>query len=344
MKPLALAIDDDQLLLANVARRLDLIGHAVQTAGSVEEARISLRCGTAFDYVLLDLELPIANGQLPDKQHGLNLLGHINDVDQHLPVVVMTAHDHDSSDLSAEVMRHGRAVDYLRKPFPTPPSRHQTLESAVRQAYQRRREHHQKAQPQTRPFPGGQLDFHPDRVEFHGVVLCGDEDSGMMRRILDLLYRHRGGNQWLWMTGSDLADKVGAAEAGSVASAIAAFRKRVCLLLLEQGRIACPADGIIRSSRSGYALGTQITPAGVTASPEPCEDSPIDGDGLTGRQRQILDRLRAGERLRNRSMQEDFGISERTVKRDMGELRSRGLARYDGAGNQGAWVLVTPAP
>ena len=346
MTPLALAIDDDPLLLSNLAQRLQLIGHTVETADSVEEARNALRRGQSFDYVLLDLELPIDQGSLPDKQHGLNLLGFINQHDTHLPVVVMTAHDHDSSDLSAEVMRHGRAIDYLRKPFPSPPSRHQTLESAVRQAYQRRREHYQHVDQSTRPFQGGRLEFFPDRVEFLGVAICGDEDSGMMRRILDLLHGHGSAHGWRWMTGAVIADRVGAADAGSVASTIGSFRKRITHLLLEKRRVTCPGDAVIRSGKAGYALGDLIDPGGsVEEGPHGrAEEKPVEygaqAEGLNERQRAILGRLQAGDRLRNRVLQDDLGISERTVKRDMAVLRKLGRARFDGVGLLGVWVLA----
>lgn len=342
MTPKALVIDDDSMLIDNVTRRLDQVGHTCQGVGTVDHARTSLQPGHDFDYVLLDLELPLDDDSIPDKQNGLNLLGIINRTDPDLPVVVMTAHDHDSSDLSAEVMRHGRAVDYLRKPFPSPPTRHQTLESAVKMAYARRLEQSLQSKTPVKTFQGGELQFFEDRVEILGVTICRDADSGLIRRILDSLAQARSGTTWGRVKGEELAEATFAADSGSIASTISDFRKRVRHQFLEEKNMDCPVEGIITSNRLGYSLAPPIRISNDSpAAQEPTTKK--NGPILNDRQRAILGRLQAGEELRNRDLRESFAVSDRTIKRDMNILKRQGLAQFSGYGAAGAWCGASNA-
>ncbi len=338
MMPKALVIDDDTLLLDNVARRLDQIGHTCHCVGTVDLARASLHAGHDFDYVLLDLELPFDAEAIPDKQNGLNLLGAINRIDPELPVVVMTAHDHDSSDLSAEVMRHGRAVDYVRKPFPSPPTRHQTLEAAAKQACARRLEHNLSREAPVKAFEGGVLSFHDDRVELLGVTICGDDESGLMRRILDRLAGAHTGNTWRIIKGDRLAELTGAADAGSISSTVSNFRRRVAHLFMQHLRVTVAPDSIVRSNKDGYALASGIRVDGAVPSADAKKNGvPADADGLNKRQRSIADLLKAGTKLRKGDICDKFSVSDRTAKRDLCLLRERGLAEFVGHGTAGAW-------
>lgn len=62
MKPLALVIEDDPAIREALGDRLDSLGHDHHSVGSQSEARERLgRC--TYDYVLLDLELPVRFGR-----------------------------------------------------------------------------------------------------------------------------------------------------------------------------------------------------------------------------------------------------------------------------------------
>jgi DNA-binding NtrC family response regulator len=104
-------IADDQ---ADVLKALRLLlrpeGYEIKTASSVEEIIDSVNRND-FDIVLMDLNY--IRGETSGRQ-GLDLLKRINQIDESLPVVVMTAWS--SIELAVEVMRCG-ARDFIQKPW-----------------------------------------------------------------------------------------------------------------------------------------------------------------------------------------------------------------------------------
>ena len=101
-----LVVDDDTDLLGLITRQLTGVGHQVETAESVERARILLGGGD-FDLLLTDLEMPDGTG--------IDLLKSAREVDPSLVVILLTGHA--TVDTAVEAMKLG-AFDYLRKPFP----------------------------------------------------------------------------------------------------------------------------------------------------------------------------------------------------------------------------------
>jgi DNA-binding NtrC family response regulator len=104
-------IADDQ---ADVLKALRLLlkpaGYEITTASSVEEI-IAAVSHNDFDVVLMDLNY--VRGETSGRQ-GLDLLKKIGQIDESLPVVVMTAWS--SIELAVQVMRHG-ARDFVQKPW-----------------------------------------------------------------------------------------------------------------------------------------------------------------------------------------------------------------------------------
>ncbi|MHC4204239.1 MAG: sigma-54-dependent transcriptional regulator [Planctomycetota bacterium] len=104
-------IADDQ---ADVLKALRLLlkpeGYEIKTASSVEEI-IDVVNSIDLDVVLMDLNY--VRGETSGKQ-GLDLLKRIHQIDESLPVVVMTAWG--SIELAVEAMRHG-ARDFVQKPW-----------------------------------------------------------------------------------------------------------------------------------------------------------------------------------------------------------------------------------
>jgi DNA-binding NtrC family response regulator len=96
-----------------------------------KKARNSLR-EKRFDYVLLDLELPLRRGRPASLEAGKNLLRDAiaNPLIQRVGFIVVTAFGHDTPDLAVEVMKIG-AVDFVRKPY-------HGLENAIRDFLKRR--------------------------------------------------------------------------------------------------------------------------------------------------------------------------------------------------------------
>ena len=104
-------IADDQ---ADVLKALRLLlkpeGYEIKTASSVEEI-IDAIINIDLDVVLMDLNY--IRGETSGRQ-GLDLLKRIHQIDESLPVVVMTAWA--SVELAVEAMRHG-AHDFIQKPW-----------------------------------------------------------------------------------------------------------------------------------------------------------------------------------------------------------------------------------
>ena len=104
-------IADDQ---ADVLKALRLLlrpeGYKIKTASSVEDIIDEVNSND-FDVVLMDLNY--IRGETSGQQ-GLDLLKRIHQIDESLPVVVMTAWS--SIELAVEVMRCG-ARDFIQKPW-----------------------------------------------------------------------------------------------------------------------------------------------------------------------------------------------------------------------------------
>ncbi|HEY0189805.1 MAG TPA: sigma-54 dependent transcriptional regulator [Kofleriaceae bacterium] len=98
-----LLVDDEPGVLFTLSELLTERGHRVIQARSGDEA---LRVMDEADAVLTDLSMP--------GMDGLALMSHINQRDQTLPVILLTAHG--SEKVAVAAMKQG-AYDYLKKPF-----------------------------------------------------------------------------------------------------------------------------------------------------------------------------------------------------------------------------------
>lgn len=114
-------VDDEQNIREALCEYLGSINnHLVQTASSGQEALDIFEAGS-FDCAFLDINMP--------GMSGVELLGRLKEMDQSLPVVIMTGSP--SLDAAIDTMRQG-ASDFLIKPF----NLHQikaTLERVVRE-------------------------------------------------------------------------------------------------------------------------------------------------------------------------------------------------------------------
>ncbi|MBA3241883.1 MAG: sigma-54-dependent Fis family transcriptional regulator [Acidobacteria bacterium] len=101
-----LIVDDEEAARYGVRRALSSFNYRIDEAGSVEEARVSMRANDP-DLLLLDVNLP--------GQSGLEFLGELAAAGDKSPLVVMiTAYG--SERLAVEAIKAG-AYDYLSKPF-----------------------------------------------------------------------------------------------------------------------------------------------------------------------------------------------------------------------------------
>src|ERR1044071_5093262 len=100
-----LIVEDEPKMSRLLQIGLEEDGYHVQVAGSAERALKCLREETA-DLVITDLRMP--------GMGGLEFLQEAKKLNEHLPVIVMTAYG--SVETAVEAMKAG-AADYVLKPF-----------------------------------------------------------------------------------------------------------------------------------------------------------------------------------------------------------------------------------
>ncbi|MBC24552.1 MAG: hypothetical protein CMJ32_11660 [Phycisphaerae bacterium] len=100
-----LVVDDKEMMRDSVATILSRRGHTVWSAAHGDAALERMSKGMP-DLVVTDLQMP--------RMNGLELLGEIKDLDDQVPVIVMTAFG--TIETAVEAMKIG-AFDYVTKPF-----------------------------------------------------------------------------------------------------------------------------------------------------------------------------------------------------------------------------------
>jgi DNA-binding NtrC family response regulator len=98
-------VDDERSISDALGMILSQLGHHVDSAKSIQEARELLK-GSPYDLIFMDLRLPDGSG--------IDLLTHVKSDTPYTEVVVMTAHG--SLDITIEAIKRG-AFYYLEKPF-----------------------------------------------------------------------------------------------------------------------------------------------------------------------------------------------------------------------------------
>lgn len=100
-----LAVDDNEINLRIISKNLEKKGVSVQTFFSPIEALASVRSGTKYDLVIVDLQMPEMNG--------FELAAEIRKVLPHVPIIASSA---DSNNETLELALQSGMNDYLLKP------------------------------------------------------------------------------------------------------------------------------------------------------------------------------------------------------------------------------------
>ena len=355
----ALVVDDSPAILEDVRDRLESIGHTCECVSSIQHARDRLG-KNSYSYILLDLEIPVRYGRPPRIQNGQNLLREVRRIKgyEDIPIVVMTSHGHDGSDLAVEVLRCNGALDYVRKPFA---SNGHTLEKAIHDALATSGRSHPGAskwssavkdkQPQI--FESGELVFSDTRVELCQVKICGGAESGMIRCILDELRHTNRHGRFVRYDGSELAELVGCDRGqNGVAEAVRDFRNTVCEIMLEEANIKMDRlrDIILNDRRYGYRFSSKITvrnaddPANVPESKihDPI-NVPVKSENVlenNERQKWAIEQMQSNGEFRKAAIIKEFKCANKTAERDLRDLRSRGLIEFVGPAKTGHWRLM----
>ena len=101
-----LIIDDEECMRDSCCQVLSKAGYRVETAVN-GEAGLAKVSETEFDVALVDLDMPGASG--------LEVMDRLNEISPGIIRIVVTGNT--SIDLEKEVIRKGRAMNYLTKPF-----------------------------------------------------------------------------------------------------------------------------------------------------------------------------------------------------------------------------------
>lgn len=284
MKHRALIVEDDPEIAESVTETLDSLGHEHVWVKSQEEARTQIADGE-FTYVLLDLQIPVRFGRgLACIEYGEHLARDVyqSPTMHSVPIIVMTAYGKEGLEIAAPLCEHG-VVDFINKPFPRTGRTLASLIQSVLDRVYRKRQRTSHDRPK-KPLQAGELVFYDDRVELCGIKICGENDCGIMRPILDTLRERRPDGHYKAFSGAELARRAGADRGqNAAAEAIRGFRQKVQQLLLDELNIECgPCDVIENDRRHGYRFSEKVAARGhdERANRTACSDrGPVTPDG-----------------------------------------------------------------
>ncbi len=127
----ALVVDDDADICRLVSDRLKAMGHDCDCVNCIEDARLLVN-ENKYNYVILDMELPVRYGSLPDINTGVFFLSMLRDkyTRDELPIIVITAKMEDRKNISLpSQVFYREANDMLLKPLES--IGEHTLESSI---------------------------------------------------------------------------------------------------------------------------------------------------------------------------------------------------------------------
>lgn len=339
---------------------VDSLGHEFAGAASQEEARELIE-SERFDYVFLDLEIPVKLGRnAPRLQNGINLLCELMDhFGNRVPLIVTTGQGTNGPDICRECMKAGTA-DYVVKPFP---STGRTLEKVILEALGevghgngQRRSRRKKPHGPPQQFAGCNMRLFSRRVEIHGVEKL---ILPLMHDILEALSERRPTGQYVAYAGADIIEPLDVScGQNGIASQVLEFRKHVEERLLNEANITIERKSIIESGGPGYRfkewmtceMGNRPRTLAVDESPQN-ESSIVDSDNpFTGseafrdyneRQQWVLKQLKPEVQLQARHVVDHIGCSSTTAKRVLMSLKSAGVIRFSGSARAGVYQLTS---
>ncbi len=116
--------------------------------------------------------------------------------------------------------------------------------------------------------------------------------------------------------------------------------------MLKRANQMLTESSVLVSGAGGYRLAPGITVEVLDAPPSPSPGKPVVvagpvlPEGLRWNERQvaIAARLAAGATVRRKDLEVEFGVSEKTLKRDLATMKARGLAVPQGNGSDHTWM------
>ena len=333
--------DDAKIKVEAIDPWLDSLGFESDWAQSQEEAN-GLLVASEYDLILLDLKIPSRPGGQDVPEFGKNLLKQIRArKGRDVPVILITGEYQHCVDLMIELQEIG--IDgSIAKPFPTVG---RTLAVVIEDVLARHRRF-RMANPGTddqplEPFDGAVLAYHPDHIDLGGVTICEKSQRGCAWQILQALGQKDGRGNYVHLQSTALARQIKPKPIqNTLFRAISTLRDRIEKAMKRCGK-DCGREDVIGHDEGGYHLTEKIiveaygedgTPVGHSDSNGRKASSSNDARPklqLNEKQRWALAHVAENGTLTRREVEKQFGISDRTAKRLLGELTEAGLIEFD---------------
>ena len=177
-------------------------------------------------------------------------------------------------------------------------------------------------------FLQGEMVFHPDRIELCGVTIITDRGSEYSIRMMAAL-RHRRNSRYVRLSATRLAGLINAPGVGTITGCAKTIRDNITERLRADLNIECGKYDVLDHGKQGYFLRESITVRdGASEDDAPPEAAPEPGRDSLERREWVLRRLREGRPLCRADLEREFGIAERTAKRDLNALVKRGEIEF----------------
>lgn len=220
------------------------------------------------------------------------------------------------------------------------------------------------------PFKGGEMVFHPDRVELCGVDICSGTRAKKYRTTLELLAKKDDNGAFKAYSCQELAELVGISpdeteatrREANAAGHIRHLRRRISKALQIHANIQCDDEHVIRSGRQGYHFDECVSvqyadrPAirdikdidesddvrNVRDKDVPNVPNEDTADASATRRAWILQQLTDGVKLKAPDVAEPFKCHVKTAQRDLKLLKNEGKIEHVGAPRTGYYRLCQP--
>ena len=343
----ALIVTNDDEVIDIIDDTLDSLGHGFDRARSKQQAA-RLAAAGSYDYILIDIELPAKRQDArPDRVHGYHLLEELHQQKvSHSSLVIIMDGQSQCLDYVVDYTKKGAAAFAGKSPTDS-----HRLAKVIRRVLKSGKPR-QRTGRQPMPFRGGPLALYADRAELLGVQVMTDLGYGHSLRILHALAGRRQ-DRYVPRGLTDLMEMTGIDSQNTVTGCIRKLRRNCSERLARELNLECGHDGLIVRNDQGYQLASWID---VEIDDANATDVDVTGDiskisenvtadvtvlSLNERQAWALQEIEKGRRLQRCMIEFEFDVSDRTAKRDLLELRQRGLIVWVREGGNG---FYQPAP
>ena len=243
-----LTIDDDHEVCEELEDRITAMGHEATSVHCLNDALAALeKSDTAFDLILLDLEIPVKLEGPARRETGLNLLDRLVAKPGTPPIIIITSHGKGQHNLCRDVMQQG-AKGFIMKPFDEDPP-----ETQIKKVLGNGVSEPSQSNGALRPFQGGNMVVHESHIDLVGVEIGGIRTGSIIRRVVTAV-APKSGESAKKMSAKLLSDALGNISAPSVTSAINEFRGQ-CTEKMRAAGWNCGKNDIIETvSGGGYRI------------------------------------------------------------------------------------------